>query len=79
MTVIPLVEVKSDGMTVWVNQTAVCLGRFSANGFMVMLDGDAVYSTYRGTDVEDWETFKAQVKMLHDVDVSDQHMPARLR
>jgi hypothetical protein len=78
------VQIESDGMTVWVNDsTGCCIGRFSRFGIDVHRDGDAqlrgepeCLDCVKGLDpVDSWERFVSSMKIHHFVDVSDEHRP----
>lgn len=79
------VEIKSDGITVWVNQ-ACMLGRFGRFGIDIhkpleeqMNGGECLYCTHSETTKEDWEAFKTKMLELHDIKVSDRYMPRRFK
>lgn len=80
----PAALVQSDGVTVWVNGPAFCMGRFGRNGIDIhrapgsQLElGECLFCTHAPTTEEDWETFKTKMNELYGVTVSDKHRPDR--
>jgi len=74
------VEVSSDGRTVWVNGLTALIGRFSKMGIDVHVDGTCAGDgcVPGPCTKEHWETFKTQMLAVHNVVVTDDHMPKYL-
>ncbi len=82
-----MIEIVSDGRTVWVNgPDGCCLGRFSRFGIDVHKDAagqqqgsqclDCTHTT--PTDM-DWARFVLNMMLHHDVVVGDEHRPYFLK
>lgn len=78
-------EILSDGVTVWVNSDkGYCLGRFGRMGIDVHrppgdTKGECLYCTHAPVTARDWKMFKTQMKRHHNVVVTDQDKPLRLK
>lgn len=74
---IGLVEVSSDGTTVWVNgANGWCVGRFSASGILYGQSGETRPGPLTAGD---WKAFRARMIDVHGVKVSDRHTPNFLK
>jgi len=79
-------QISSDGVTVWVNNSYSCIGRFGRYGIDIHRDiseqmekGECLFCTHQATTKEDWVTFVAKMKELHGVDVSSKYTPDRFK
>lgn len=81
-------EVSSDGRTVWVNDKTGCnVGRFAWAGIDVHHSaqrqvelGQQCLDCKKGpTNMDDWLSFQAAMRLHHGVIVGDEHMPNFLR
>lgn len=81
-------HIESDDRTVWVHASdGSCIGRFGWMGVDIHRPfeeqtagvGECLCCTHGPTGIEEWRLFVTEMKRHHDVDVSDRHMPQRLR
>lgn len=81
-----LVEIDSDGVTVWVNGASWLLGRFGRQGIDIHRAvgeqqecGECLFCTHKPTTREDWDVFVTKMSELHGIRVPQRHMPRRFR
>jgi hypothetical protein len=79
-------EVTSDGVTVWVNGSEGCIGRFGLNGIDIhrpaseqVAKGQCLHCTHALTTAADWDTFVREMNDFFGVKVRPQHRPDRLK
>lgn len=80
-------EIRSDGKTVWVNDTdGRCLGRFSRFGIDVHTDAAGQSSGVTCLDckpgpttVDDWMRFREDMLQFYGIRVAERHMPNFLK
>jgi hypothetical protein len=78
VTYVPGAQVRSDGVTVWVDTDRGTVARFGRLGIDVHTadTSECLYCTHGPTDtVEQWRTFVDRVLLHHNVEVDDGHMP----
>ena len=82
----PVVDITSDGTTVWVNGEISLLGRFGRMGIdihqplsMQCIKGECLYCTHSPTTRADWDLFVVKMKELLGVMVDEKYMPLRFR
>jgi hypothetical protein len=76
------VQIMSDGVTVWVNGPSGSLARFGAMGIDVHTADTTgcLYCTHGPTATEEqWRAFVDAVAEHHQVAVTNDHRPARIR
>lgn len=81
------IEIMDDGRTVWVNNAASNIGRFSRWGVDVHTTlaaqmagaGECLACTHGQTHLADWRGFQSLMREHHGVDVTDRHMPESIR
>lgn len=75
--------VSSDGRTVWVNSSMLCVGRFCPNSMEFYPKGHEIASLtglvvkkFKDTPVvNDWDKFKEDVRREYCISISDEHKP----
>jgi hypothetical protein len=84
---VPLADITSDGVTVWVNGAGGLLGRFGRNGVDIHRPlseqeekGECLLCTHEPTTLADWEMFVQQMLEHFGVSVHyETYMPDRFR
>jgi len=81
-------EIKTDGITVWVNgASGECLGRFGRMGIDVHAtlhdqeeqEIQCLFCTHAPVTQADWGTFRQKMLELHGVQVNENYCPVRFR
>jgi len=84
---LPLADITTDGVTVWVNGPRGLLGRFGRNGLDVhrpvedqQEKGECLFCTHEPTTLADWKVFVEKMLLHFGVSVHyEKYMPDRLR
>ena len=78
--------IDTDGVTVWVNDQSLCLGRFGRFGIDIHRKierltntVECLYCTHTRTTESDWEVFVAKMAELHGVTIPASFRPERFQ
>lgn len=77
----PTLEFQLDSHTLWVNGLDGLVARFGPRGIDIHLAGSCAggYCTHGPTTLEDWEVFKRRMLEIHQIVVTDEHLPDSFR
>jgi hypothetical protein len=80
-TITPLVNIESDGRTVWVNQKGRCVARFCPNSREFLIDESTPEAVqhFHGPSIVDWTDFCLVVEKTFHLDFPQEHRPLYLR
>ena len=77
-------QIDTDGITVWINDSYGCIARFGVMGIDVHRtpekqrnQGECLFCTHAKVTARDWERFKTKVLEHHGVVVADRYKPKR--
>jgi hypothetical protein len=77
----PLVDIESDGRTVWVNQGGRCVARFCPNSREFLIDekDPEQVKHFHGPTREDWVDFYTVIEVAFHIDFPQEHRPMYIR